>query len=234
MFVNAVMIAKNRERLTWQSISSLYRNTDRKAFSLTVVDDCSDSSTKQKLEELSAYLGFHLVRNEETLGVGGSKNRGVEESQKRFDKGEYLYLSDNDVYFTPRWLDVLVAAEVQCGDRAKLIGGYCHPYNHPNDLLGELVLEEKKYSVYTHYALGGLSWFMRWETWEKYGKLDDTARGTCMSEDTEYCQRIRKDGYEVAATHPFVVHNTGRNNTDGVPSPGARDASPDVEGVIVE
>ena len=232
MFVNICMAVKGREKLTWQAISSLYRNTDRKFFSLTVVDDQSDHATAKMLKDLSGYCGFHLVGNEETLGVGGTKNRGAQESLTRWGKGEFLYLSDNDVYFAAGWLDALIIAEAEFS--VALIGGYCHPYSRPNQILGTFKANDKEYVLATRDAIGGLSWFLRWETWEKYGKLKDDARGTCMSEDWEYCQRIRADGGEVAAVDPHVVHNTGRMNSFGQPSPGWNVASPDVKGVYLE
>ena len=175
-----------------------------------------------------------IDHNEESLGVGGSRNNGIAYSQKYFSRGDLLYLSYNDVYFTEEWLDVLIEAYSLHGDTTKVIGGYCHPYSQPNWMSPPWARKGEVYRTTTRDAVGGASWLLSWNTWDKYGQLMDNARGTCQSEDYEYCQRIRKDGYEVGAVVPHVVYHTGRTDTFGKLSPGADVASPDVEGVTIE
>ena len=212
--INIVMTVRNRYENTIRCIESLVgTNGD---WTLTIVDDCS---TDTRLLDYLACLpsDFHIIHNTENLGVGGSKNRGVAESEARFGRGDYLYLSDNDVIFTDGWMDKLVEAyEFAYQGKFLLIGGYSHPYNGTNAEyhFGKMSIHEKN-------AVDGLSWLLTWDTWDKYGKLMDNARGVRQSEDWEYCQRIRNDGYRVGVVYPHVVINNGVVDTFGERIPGA-------------
>lgn len=233
--VNIVMLVRDRWSLTEQSLCSLYANTPKGSFTLTLVDDASLPETQAKLAALALYLGAHLVRNDESLGVGGSRNRGVAESIIHFGKAKWLYLSDNDVFFLPDWLLVLTEAMKWTEGEVAILGGYAHPYSGRNKRVLSLTLDDKAtYEVWTLDALGGLSWLLSYEMWEKYGLLNSDSHGTCQSEDWEYCQRVHKSGMEVAVVEPRVILNTGRTSTEGRLAPGADVASPLVEGVRVE
>ena len=101
--------------------------------------------------------------------------------------------------------------------RFRLLGGYAHPFNGTNRFFGEGTPHE----VHEKNAVDGLSWLMRCETWDKYGPLMDNARGVRQSEDFEWCQRVRKDGYRVGVVWPHVVKNCGLIDTFGEEIPGA-------------
>jgi hypothetical protein len=75
---------------------------------------------------------------------------------------------------------------------------------------------------------------MEWSTWDKYGKFNDTPPGVVrFSEDWEYSQRIRKDGFKVATVLPPLIYPTGVTDSFGKVTPGS-ELFPRPEGVIVE
>lgn len=225
MKTNIVMLVKDRPRLTEQTLRTLYQNTPKGAFNLTIVDDSSklfvfemaDEWTRQQTsdEDLS------IIRIVTSKGITGqARNLGVYWAEKYWGRGDWLCLVDNDLYFTPGWLDKLtgIAENTELAG-FRLWGGWNHPF----------LQSQKEYSsptnkgaiLKTHDAVTGASQLMRWETWDKFGPLDAHARGVGQSEDWLFCQKIIKDGGRVGSIYPRVVLNAGITNSFGQPSPGA-------------
>lgn len=238
MVTNITMLVRDRSMLTKQAIESLYANTPRDLFNLTVLDDASQYGARWVLDDLRLYNTV-IIRNEESKGTGVARNQVIEEariSSLPGWHGDYLYLSDNDVYFYPKWLQALIECYEYAREQHGVIalGAYNHPYNGPFE----------KHPFYsTHlgytveiglvYALATQSWLWQWEDWDKYGSFKATTPGrVCDSEDWEMSQRIRNDGKQVASVYPPLLVNCGRTNSFGQPIPGA-ELIPDVEGVLV-
>lgn len=206
--VNIVMLVRDRYRLTEQALRSLYQNTPRDQFNLTIVDDGSEDFRVLKLLGSFGLFGNCLLSRVTDLGhvLSSAKNKGVMDSESYFGRGDWLYLSDNDVYFTPNWLHLLSLNAVTFKGVA-LWGGQVHPFHATS---GGDSLE----------VLDGPSWFMSWDNWDRFGPLDPTAPGVCQSEEYPFCQRIRESGLKIAALDPPVVIHTGLTNTNGEPAPG--------------
>jgi hypothetical protein len=216
MKVNVVMLCCNRHMLTHQALRTLRRNTPAELFNLTIVDD--QSAIPPMLKEGDAYL---KIENSKHI-TGQARNLSVYWSEKVFGRGDYLYLSDNDVYFMPGWLDRLVSTfnhEEHVG--FKLMGGWNHQYMQPKTGIMKSAGGEGGYQIAEHDAVTGASQLMRWETWDKYGPLDAHAQGVCQGEDWQFCQKIIKDGGRVGSIYPRVVFNCGLTNSYGAPSVGA-------------
>lgn len=235
--------------LTKQAIRSLFKNTDPDSYTLTVLDDGSDEETATLLRCLTVGDPVcHLVRNDQPSGVGGARNRCIAESEQHFGRGDYLYLSDNDVVFTPGWLEKLTRAyslASQCRTPFRVIGGYAHPYNgtvgEPIHLVrcehgvnSGLVATEDSVCIHEKYAVDGVSWLLDWNTWYSYGKFCDNVTDRRSSEDHEWCQRVRREGYGVGVVYPHVVLNCGKTDSWGGTIPGADVAIKEVEGVLVQ
>ena len=208
--MNAVMVARGRPRLTEQAIDS-YLATSPGSLTIVVDDEAIEPSIIRSVGR-NAYW-----RDDEASHVlGRLKNKGIEQSVALFGKSKWLYLSDNDAYFTPGWYErmttLLPLAEKE---GFKLLGGQNHPYHLPiAEAVGAQVLE--------YNAVAGTSWLMTWKTWDEFGPLVETGGpGIGKSEDGDFCAKIRAAGYRVGAVWPYVVHDCGLVNTDGKPCPGA-------------
>ncbi len=215
MKTNVVMLYSNRHMLTHQALRTLYRNTPMDMFNLTIVDDESGIPAKPIRREHSANFTSLRIDNSQHI-TGKARNLGVYWAEKYWGRADYLYLSDNDVYFTPQWLENLTQAmDIPTG--CSLIGGWNHPYMQPQETLAM----GNGMCVKTHDAVTGASQMMRWETWDQYGPLDGHAKGVCQGEDWQFCQKIIKVGGLVGSLYSRVVFNCGLTNSYGQPSVGA-------------
>lgn len=214
MKVNIVMLVKDRQTLTVQALDTLFRTTPIDLFNLTVIDDESD----WPVHYVTGMSNACCLRIHRSKGITGqARNLGIYFAERYWGRGDYLYLSDNDMYFTPHWLERLIEAfEISQRRRnVALIGGWNHPFLQPKD-------QPANYSnVYLHDVVTGASQLMRWETWDKYGPLDAHAKGVGQSEDWAFCQKIINNGGHVASVYPRVIANVGLTNSFGKSSPGA-------------
>lgn len=210
------MLTKDREKLRNQAIDTLRRNSPTESFyNLTIVDD--ESMVSVTRDWRTAYENINVIRINGSKGITGqARNLGVYWAEKYWGRGDYLYLSDNDIYFQPGWLEKLISAfEYGEPHGLRLLGGWNHPYHHMNEMAHVDGLQ-----IHTHYAVAGASQLMRWETWDKYGPLHAHAVGVCQGEDAQFCTDIIKDGGKVASIYPHVVFNCGLTNSHGNPAPG--------------
>jgi hypothetical protein len=220
---NIVMLIKDRYILTKQALESLRKHTDCNAYTLTLVDDDSIDFRVVRLlrdEVLAASGNTTLLTVERsTHRLGQLKNLGAFWSEQTFGRKEYIYFSDNDVYFTWGWLDKLV----NLAPVATILGGQSHPYHRPLDV----------HAGWTeHDCLAGVSMLMRSETWNESGGFRrDTALGVCQSEDFDFTQRMRARGLRIGVISPHVVIHTGIINSEGRPAVGS-ELFPRVPGVI--
>jgi len=205
-----ILITRDREELRNQTIKSLIKNTPKELYDLIVVDDGSENTA------LLSHLKDKGDISDVVLTNFGSpskcRNIGAEIARK---KGyEYLYHTDNDMYFLPGWLE-------ECHDIKStspypiIVGAYCHPFMQNNN---EFNTSHHNKSA-TVDAVSGNSWFISTEDYFKYG-LNETD-GIMASEDWEMCQRIRKDGLFVVRLTPHKVLHCGVTNSRGEASVGA-------------
>lgn len=235
--LNIVMTVHNRWELTKQSLDSLIKHTDPKLYSLHVIDD---RSLEENYKKLMLYWGrqdesieFELYQNINAISPGASRNyvcRKITQDKKR---GEYLYHSDNDVFFTPEWLEKLIDAFEWVKPVVKVLGGGCHPYLQNKEVI-QIDLQKK---VGIKDAVSGYSQLMTWDIWDKYGPFDETMRDAEIkimgSEDWAFCRKIVETGYKVGSIEPEIVIHTGKTNTYGNPSTGS-ETFKNIEGVLIK
>src|SRR5262245_18593015 len=219
MKVNIVMLASGRQRLTEQALITLFKNTPEELYNLTIVQDglLQPSYITGKGRDLSS------LNVDPRVGVTSRlRNLGVYWSEKQFGRGDYLYLRDNDVYFCPKWLEILLGLhetiQAEHISHHVLVGGWNHPYHLANStqLMPDYSIKNRMgfFEVRQHDAVAGASQLMRWSTWDQYGPLSDSgAHGVGQSEDTLFCSNIVKDGGFVGKVYPHVVLNTGVVNS---------------------
>lgn len=234
---NIVLLVKDRPRLTEQTLRTLYMYTDRAAFNLTVIDDGSWPETQQILARYRGYSNLEVVTFLHSVGiVGFLRNVGVWASERFFGRGDYLYLSDNDVAFMPRWLDVMTdRLDFVHGLNVHVLGGYRHPFHGLREggegALTTALHEEE--GVDLTDAVAGYSHLMKWSTWDDFGPYDQHAKGVCQSEDFAFCQKIRDYRGYVGYVNPPVIAVCGETNSEGKSAIGS-ESIPRVIGLTYE
>lgn len=243
--VNAVMLCYDRPRLLEQALRSLYEHTPREDFNLTLVDDDSKDFKVHKL-----ILTYGYKSNSTVVSVHNSrhvlsqaKNIGVSWSEQHFGRGDWLYLSDSDVYFTPEWLRWMIYFAAGTEDLGyRLWGGQVHPYHQPIDRgsryvpsLGAVIPYHVTDGVSERSVLDGPSWLMRWQTWDNHGPLKrDAAAGPCQSEEYPFCESVCTEG-RIGVIQPHLVYHTGLTNSKGEDAPGCKEREAlKVPGVLYE
>ena len=228
------MLAKDRLGLTMQALSTLYEHTDPETFNLTIVDDESRAVSEGYLALMAAKSNCTVLRNVKSKKITGQvRNLAVYWAERYWGRGDFLYLSDNDVYFTKDWLVKLAGLFRQAEKSGfKLLGACNHPF------LGStgcepVVAGNEGFILHAHDAVAGVSQLMRWFTWDKYGPLDAHAVGVGQSEDWAFCQKIVQDGFKVGSIAPFLVWDCAATNSYGEPATGAG-VIPRLAGALVE
>src|SRR5881409_1562892 len=151
--INLILLVHNRPTLTAQALDSLWANTALGSYNLTIVDDDSGPETRNLLRGYAAETRLWpvaLIRVEPSKTITGfARNLGIHFAEKYHGRGELLYLSDNDCYFAPGWLDALLKAWPQAEKVGfGLLGLSTHPYHGVN----ETFVIEDGYRLRTHDA----------------------------------------------------------------------------------
>lgn len=171
-------------KLTEACLASI--KNDRRPDEVIVVDDCSPLLAG--LEGMDRY-----IRRDENGGFPRCANTGWAEA-----KGDILILSNNDIEYTPGWLDAIL-----------------EPFNQGYDISSILVSDEStdtKNEIEEDGYFGSL-WAQRRGVYEKLGGFDeDFDKGTF--EDKDYFVRAKRAGFRIGKNHAVYVKHVGRATMD--------------------
>lgn len=238
--VNVTVLCANRPRLLKQALDSIGDLSD----ATVTIRDAGMNPEVCEVAHRWCDVEFRSVcySRPKAEGTGASRNDVIRASVGAFGRGEYLYLSDDDVFFRPGWLQTLVNAyEVAWQHGFRVLGGVGHPYHHPISTLrvGPVGVGEQlngDFVVNEVYAQPLQSMLMRWEVFDEYGPFRETPVGAvCQGEDCDFGNAIRAKGGRLGVISPALLVNCGVTNSFGQPIPGAdmvRAQAP--AGVIVE
>lgn len=236
--VNIIIPVHNRPVHTFQTIKSLFDNTKKELFDLYVYNDASDNATTEVLVNLKNTYPCKMFANFKPMGPAWCRNQVAKYITEKTKRADYLYHSDNDVFFTDGWLSKLTEAMGMAETLGvKVLGGSCHPYLQNKEVITvRNGYDGKTYNIGQKDAVSGYSQLMTWETWDRYGPFDEEQgsqeKKIMGSEDWAFCQRVVKAGFVVGSIEPEVVIPCGKTNTYGDPATGS-DTFKEFEGVMV-
>ncbi|MEM7725401.1 MAG: glycosyltransferase [Cyanobacteria bacterium P01_A01_bin.45] len=100
--VTIIVVPRERFRFAQESLESLYENT-KFPFKLIYVDNNSPQKLQSYLKIKSQEKGFEIVSSNYYLSPNAARNLALP-----YVKTEYVVFVDNDVIFSPNWLDALI------------------------------------------------------------------------------------------------------------------------------
>ncbi|MBF2073077.1 MAG: glycosyltransferase [Synechococcales cyanobacterium C42_A2020_086] len=118
--VTIVVVPRERFQFAQESLESLYEHTSM-PFRLVYVDNNSPAKLRQYLAAQSIEKGFQLIRSQHFLSPNQARNLGLAQVQSK-----YVVFVDNDVIFSPGWLEALVACTEETG--ATVVGSLVCQY----------------------------------------------------------------------------------------------------------
>ena len=107
--VTIIVVPRERFSYAQKSLESIYENTTV-PFKLIYVDGNSPKHIKNYLETRSQSKGFNLIRSEQYLFPNQARKLGFAKVDTK-----YVVFVDNDVLFTPGWLEKLVECAEDTG-----------------------------------------------------------------------------------------------------------------------
>lgn len=215
-----VMLALNQMEYTQECILSLFEHTPI-PHELIVVDNGSTDGTPDFLKRLSArWPHVKVISNTSNLGFAGGNNQGMAAA-----RGEVVVLLNNDLLFTPNWLEKMLAWMQE--DPSVGLVGPCS--NHGNGCLevsgGYSNMEElarfaaefegrhdrKGFAV---KRLVGFCLAIRRAVIDAIGGLDE-GFGIGNFEDNDYCLRARAAGFTCRIAADTFIHHVGSQTFNG-------------------
>jgi len=99
---------RNNVEYTKKAVASLLKNTNPKLFECLLIDNGSTDDTPAYLKQLVERdpEHFRVITIEKNLGFGGGLNRGLDLLSSF--KWEYGVIANNDLLFTPNWLEQMM------------------------------------------------------------------------------------------------------------------------------
>ena len=174
---------------------------------IIVVDNASADGTVSVLRGLGPDI--HLVANEKNMGFGWACNQGFAVS-----RGQYVYLLNPDAQLVGS--EVLACLCRELADHPRWgLAGTCilsasgQPKGPPNH---EYPGQNRTSSDFSHLP-GQISWvigasmFLRRQAYEAVGGFD--LNFFLYGEDTDFCLRLRQQGYEIGFVEEAKVRHIG-------------------------
>jgi len=198
--LSIVIVTYNRYKDLVDCLDSILE-MDYPPFETIIVDSCSTDDTKK----IEAYYPIRFVSIREKSMV---KARNVGGS---LAEGDIIAFLDDDVLVHRQWSKHLLKTykHIQIGG----VGGRVIPYNAPENYYQKARKADIGKVFKTGLVMGnydvplespvevdtliGCNMSFRKDVMKKVGDFDENFSGNCFRDDTDYCVRVRKQGYKL-------------------------------------
>ncbi len=206
--VSIITVNFNQSFVTEELLSSISTTNTYPNIEIIVVDN--GSKTNDIPEWQIKYPGIKFIRSEINLGFAGGNNLGIQQAT-----GEYLFFVNNDTEFTPGLIATLantldyfpqigmISPKIMYFDKPDMIqyAGYTpmNYYTCRNHCIGQFEIDKGQYDNITAPTgyIHGAAMMVRREAIEKAGLMAENF--FLYYEEFDWCDRIKKAGYEVWA-----------------------------------
>lgn len=200
MSLPVIIAVKNRPELTKQTVDSALRQPGMDMDLILIDDRSEDQATIDYLLSLDDPR-IRVILMPDSKSCGAVKNAGAAIAAEH----EFIYFSDNDVYFHDNWLKDMVEA-MERHPELGILGGDRHPH-HGNE-------GESDGVIYSDQQVG-FSMLMRQSVFKELGPFVHAGLGVYGSEDTTICIKAGLVGYKVGAMTERVLTHCGLTNSSG-------------------
>lgn len=197
-----------------------YRDSNQTPHELIVLDDASpDPALQNKLEQLSAARRITYIRRPANLGFIGNMNRGM-----ALHPGRDVVWLNADTRVHGNWLDRLNRAAYS-NERVASVTPFSNNglvMSVPEPLDKAPMPTDAEYTTLDQLAAllnqppveipsgCGFCFYLRRDAINDVGYLDEVHLKRGYEEETDWCQRARKQGWKhLGATNVFVAHRGG-------------------------
>lgn len=200
------------EQATKPFLDSIYKYTD--SFDLILVDNGSTDGTTEYLKNFEKeHSNLKVIYNKENLGYSKANNQGLKLALK--SKYEYIGLLNNDILFTPQWLENTLKvfdSDPQIGMAAPRDAGRRKFFR--KKISAENYLEHykdrlKRFKEPYKYVLEPLFCcvIVKRAVVDKIGLMDENYT-PAFWEDQDYIMRMFYAGFSAATSNrSFIFHN---------------------------
>lgn len=201
-----ILTYNNLRSATEPMCTSLFNISSLADVEIIFIDNRSTDGTVDFLKDLQArHSKVRLILNDVNVGFSKGMNQGLAAA-----KGDVIFLMNNDILFTPGWLETALAViqRPEIGLVSPLINQPGDGLTADNYLQKYTALRSKQdkdfeYRCFIPFCCVGF----RRQVFEKIGFLDE-AFTPAYYEDNDYCLRSLYAGYKNAiALKSFVFHN---------------------------
>jgi GT2 family glycosyltransferase len=208
-----IIVTYNNLTLTQMCLESVFRDTDYPNYEVIAVDNASHDGTAEWLaEEATCEPRLHVICNADNRGFSGANNQGL-----RAARGEFLCLLNNDTVVSRGWLSAMIEhlrktprvgmigpVSNMVGNEAKIPVGYTAIADMPGWAADYCRRHDGE--TMAMKMLGFFCVLLRREVYEKVGEMDEQF-GAGYFEDTDYCYRVTRAGYELLCARDAFVHH---------------------------
>ncbi|MBU1027150.1 MAG: glycosyltransferase family 2 protein, partial [Candidatus Margulisbacteria bacterium] len=192
----------NNQKLLEACLTSIYKNTHKISFEITVVDNASTDGSQKMVR--TKFPAVYLIENKENLGFSRANNLGLKNCQAR-----YALLLNNDTVLKNDALDKMVAfmdKSPKVGATGPKLLNVDGTIQHQGGLLGKKFWLAKE-PVKVNFVIGA-ALMVRKDIIDLVGLLDENL--FFYNEDLDWCIRIRKAGWHVFfLPEPEITHYSG-------------------------
>ena len=206
-----IILTKDCLPFTKKCLDSLFTYTNN--YELIIVDNGSKKETIDYLKGLKKFIELKIIFNKENMGSAYAWDQGI-----KVAKYDYIGIIDNDVVFTPYWLDYLQ----QCFQMKKDCGATSPTTCFCGGSRCDKTIQNKRFEMTQEdinaYAdtlkpgfidchIFGFAFLTHRKVIDKIGVFDWKRYGIGTFEERDYFWRMKKFGFKTYwTTHAYIHH----------------------------
>lgn len=193
-------------------------------YKILVVDNASRDGSVKKIKDKN----IELIELKENIGFAGGNNKGIEVALK--ENADYVLLLNNDTEVEPYFLNHLVdraekdksigcvGGKIYYFDNKNIIwfaGGKINRFTGKTHHIGADEIDKGMYDVPMEQDyITGCMMLVRTSVFRKTGFMKDTY--FLYYEETDWCVRMRNDGYKLIYEPNAVIYHKVSNSTKNI------------------